>query len=120
MVARDIGSSEWDRQVLQSRVPVAVEFWAPWCPWCTRLTPEFQALSAEYENRLTLFKLNTDDHPEIAQRYGVMGLPTIKLFCMRRTIGELIGYMPKPRLKNEFERILHNHRECLEKSSPML
>ena len=120
MVARDIGTSEWDRQVLQSRAPVAVEFWAPWCPWCTRLTPEFQALSAEYENRLMLFKLNTDDHPEIAQRYGVMGLPTIKLFCRGRTIGELIGYMPKPRLKNEFERILQNHRECLEKSSPML
>jgi thioredoxin-like negative regulator of GroEL len=67
-----------------------------------------------------MLKLNSDDHPEVAQRYGVMGLPTIKLFCRGRTTGELIGYIPMPRLKNEFERILQHYRECLEKSSPML
>lgn len=120
MVVRDVGSNDWDQQVLRSQLPVAVAFWAPWCPWCRRLTPEFEELSAEYESRLTMLKLNSDDHPDFAQRYGVMGLPTIKLFCKGRTIGELIGYLPRPRLKTELDRILQNRRDCLESSSPML
>lgn len=119
MVVRDVGSADWDRQVLTSQTPVAVEFWAPWCPWCRRLIPEFEALSPEYDGRITMLKLNSDDYPEIAQRYGVMGLPTIKMFCRGRVIGELIGYMPRPRLKAELDRLLQNHRECLESSSPL-
>lgn len=119
MVVRDVGAAEWDQQVLKSQKPVAVEFWAPWCPWCRRLIPEFDALSVEYENRMAMLKLNSDDHPDIAERYGIMGLPTIKLFCQGRTIGEMVGYMPRPRLKAELDRLLQNHRECLQSSSPM-
>jgi thioredoxin 1 len=116
---RDVSSDEWDAQVMKSKEPVAVEFWAPWCPWCRRLTPEFESLSVEYEGRLSVFKLNSDDYPDIAQRYGVMGLPTIKLFCQGRAIGEIVGYVPRPRLKAELERALQNRRECLSNSSPV-
>ncbi len=105
--------------VTQTERPVVVEFWAPWCPWCLKLMPEFDALSAEYEGRLTMLKLNSEDNPDIAQRYGVMGLPTVKMFCQGRAIGEVIGYMPKTRLKAEIERLMQNHKECLLSSSPM-
>ena len=117
--ALDVGARDWDRIVAQSEGPVAVEFWAPWCPWCLKLMPEFDALSAEYEGRLRMLKLNSEDNPDIAQRYGVMGLPTIKMFCQGRPIGEVIGYMPKPRLKAEIDRLIQNHKECLQSSSPM-
>lgn len=119
MVLRDVGSEQWDEQILRASEPVAVEFWAPWCPWCRRLTPEFEMLCVEYEGRLSAFKLNSDDYPDITQRYGVMGLPTIKLFCQGRVIGELVGYMTRPRLKAELDRALQNRRECLSNSSPV-
>ena len=119
MPAIDVGAADWDQVVGQTEKPVAVEFWAPWCPWCRKLMPDFDALSTEFEGRLTMLKLNTQDHPEIAERYGVMGLPTIKMFCQGRPIGEVIGYMPKPRLKTELDRLMQNHRECLQSSSPM-
>lgn len=119
MAVRDVPLDNWEDWVLKSQGPVAVEFWAPWCPWCRKLIPEFEALSAEYESKLTMFKLNSDVHPDIAQRYGVVGLPTIKMFCQGRVIGELIGYMPKPRLKAELDRIIESHKECLESSSPI-
>jgi thioredoxin-like negative regulator of GroEL len=81
--------------------------------------PEFDALASQYQGKLTMLKLNSDNYPDIAVRYGVMGLPTIKMFCQGRSIGEIIGYMPGPRLKAELDRILLNNRECLESSSPV-
>jgi len=66
-----------------------------------------------------MLKLNSDDYPDISQRYGIMGLPTIKMFCQGRPIGEIIGYMPRPRLKAEIDKVLQNHKECLESSSPI-
>ena len=81
--------------------------------------PEFEVLSNEYEGKLTMLKLNSDEYPDVAQRYGVMGLPTIKMFCQGRTIGEIIGYMPRPRLKAELDKIIQAHKECLESSSPI-
>ena len=80
MPVRDITTQEWDAQVLQGQTPVAVEFWAPWCPWCKKLIPEFEAVSDEYESKMNMLKLNSDEHRDIAQRYGIMGLPTIKMF----------------------------------------
>jgi thioredoxin 1 len=66
-----------------------------------------------------MFKLNSEDHPDIAQRYGVMGLPTIKMFCQGRPIGEIIGYMQGSRLKAELDRVIQSQRECLQSSSPI-
>jgi len=119
LAVRDATAQDWDELVLGSERPVAVEFWAPWCPWCRKLMPEFESISVEYEGRLTMLKLNADDFPEIPQRYGIMGLPTVKMFCQGRVIGEVIGYMPRPGLKGKLDRILSNHKECLDSSSPM-
>lgn len=81
--------------------------------------PEFEAVSRECEGKLTMLKLNSDDYPNISQRYGIMGLPTIKIFCQGRPIGEIIGYMPSPRLKAEIDKVLDSNKECLESSSPI-
>ncbi len=81
--------------------------------------PEFEAVSGECEGKLTMLKLNSDDYPDISQRYGIMGLPTIKIFCKGRPIGEIIGYMPASRLKAEIDKVLDSNKECLETSSPI-
>ena len=117
MPTLDVDSNDWDEKVLGSRIPVIVDFWAPWCPWCKRLMPEFDSLAAEYTGRLEFVKVNTEAAPDIASTYGVQGLPTLKFFCAGRTIAEIVGYMPKPSLKMQFDRMLTMHKDCLDQSS---
>jgi thioredoxin 1 len=112
-------SDNWKREVEESSSPIAVEFWAPWCPWCRRLTPELESLSADYSDRLRFAQLNSDDYPGIAERHGVMGLPTTKFFCEGREVSEIVGYLPRPRLKAEIDTIISRNRECLDQSSPL-
>lgn len=113
----ELTSENWKLEVDQNLRPIAVEFWAPWCPWCRKLAPLLEELSAEYVGKLRFGQLNSDDYPSLAQRFGVMGLPTTKFFCEGREVGEIIGYAPKPRLKTEIDNIIAKHRECLDQSS---
>lgn len=109
----------WSKEVDENPSPIAVEFWAPWCPWCRKLTPVLDELTGDYASRLRFAQLNADDYPEIAARYGVMGLPTSKFFCEGREVSEIVGYLPKPQLRMEIDRIISAHRECLDQSSPL-
>jgi len=114
---QNVSSSNWDREVLLSKKLTLVEFWAPWCPWCRRLTPILQEMEGEYQGKMLFLMLNADENPDIAARYGVMGLPTIKFFCDGRVVGEIIGFMPKEHLRHEFEDMIARYRECLTQSS---
>jgi thioredoxin 1 len=115
----DVDSTTWDREVLQASVPVIVDFWAPWCPWCKRLMPDFESLATEYVGRLAFVKVNVEQAPELAPRYGVKGLPTLKFFCGGRPLAEIVGYLPKTSLKAQLETMLSNHKDCLAQSSIM-
>lgn len=119
MATVDVDSSNWDQKVLNSNVPVIVDFWAPWCPWCKRLMPDFDSLSDQYTERLLFAKVNADDSPEIASKYGVQGLPTLKFFCGGRPLAELVGYMPKAALQKQLDGMLSMHKDCLKQSSSM-
>jgi len=115
----DVDSTAWDKEVLQSSVPVIVDFWAPWCPWCKRLMPDFDSLSNEFVGRLAFVKVNVEHDPSIASQYGVQGLPTLKFFCGGRPLAEIVGYLPKASLKTQFETMLSNHKDCLAQSSKL-
>ncbi len=117
MSAFDITSKEWDAKVLGSKVLTAVDFWAPWCPWCMKLKPIFEELAKDYSNRVVFAKVNVDAELEIAQRYSIMGIPVIKFFCDGKEVGELVGYMPKDKLKQEIDKMLQIHQQCLAQSS---
>ncbi len=117
MSALDITSKEWDTKVLGSRVLTAVDFWAPWCPWCMKLKPIFEELAKDYSNKVVFAKVNVDAELEIAQRYSIMGIPVIKFFCDGKEVGELVGYMPKDKLKQEIDKMLQIHQQCLAQSS---
>ncbi len=119
MSLKDVNPADWDRTVSKANTLTLVDFWAPWCPWCRKLTPELEALAPQYNGKISFVKLNVDEAPLVASRYGVMGLPTLKFFCGGRAVGELVGYMPRNMLKPELDRALTTYRDCLSQSSSL-
>ena len=115
----DIGSENWQDKVLSSKIPVIVDFWAPWCPWCMRLMPIFEEVSKQYEGRLIFGKVNVEEHQEIAQSNGILGIPVMKLFCDGRNVGELVGYMSKEKLAQELDKTLASISTCITQSSTL-
>ncbi|GAA4239715.1 thioredoxin [Actinomadura meridiana] len=81
--------------MLHGDKPVLVEFWADWCPPCKMIAPILDEIDAEHGDRLTVAKLNGDDHPEIVSRYGVMGFPTLNLYRDGEVVRQIIGAKPK-------------------------
>ncbi|GAA2592800.1 thioredoxin [Actinomadura fulvescens] len=94
----DLTSETFDERVLRGGTPVLVEFWAEWCPPCRMIAPILEEIDAEYGDRLTVAKLNGDDHPDIAQRYGVMGFPTLTLYRDGEVALQIVGARSKRRL----------------------
>ena len=115
----DVGSDNWQDKVLSSKIPVIVDFWAPWCPWCMRLMPVFEEVSKQYEGRLIFGKVNVEEHQEIAQSNGILGIPVMKLFCDGRNVGELVGYMGKEKLVQELDKTLVSISNCMTQSSTL-
>ncbi|MGI0010814.1 MAG: thioredoxin family protein [Nitrosopumilaceae archaeon] len=119
MTVIDIDSNNWQEKVISSKTPVIVDFWAPWCPWCMRLMPVFEEVSRQYEGRLIFGKVNVEEHQEIAQSNGILGIPVMKLFCDGRNVGELVGYMSKEKLVQELDKILASISNCITQSSTL-
>ncbi|TDD64224.1 thioredoxin [Actinomadura darangshiensis] len=88
-------SENFDAEVLRAGKPVLVEFWADWCPPCKMIAPILEQIEAEHGDRLTVAKINGDDHPEIVSRYGVMGFPTLNLYRDGEVVRQIIGAKPK-------------------------
>ncbi|MEU8271653.1 thioredoxin [Sphaerisporangium sp. NPDC049002] len=93
----------FDEQVLKSDKPVLVDFWTEWCPPCRMVAPILEEIANEYDGRLTVAKLNADDFPEIAARYGVMGFPTLNLYRDGEVVRQVIGAKPKRLLLAELD-----------------
>ncbi|GLX00640.1 thioredoxin [Microtetraspora sp. NBRC 16547] len=85
----------FDEQVLRSDKPVLVDFWAEWCPPCRMIAPILEEIASEYGDRLTVAKINADDHPEIARRYGILGFPTLNLYRNGEVVQQIRGAKPK-------------------------
>ena len=97
MKATNANGATFDEVVLRASAtrPVLVDFWAPWCAPCRALAPILDRLAAEFADRFTLVKLNTEDEPELAARYGVRGIPNCKLFVDGRVADEFTGALPE-------------------------
>ncbi|MDQ2687624.1 MAG: thioredoxin [Armatimonadota bacterium] len=89
--AAAVSTAEFDKEVLESNVPVLVDFWAVWCGPCRAIAPAVDAVAQEYAGKAKVLKLNVDDSPEIAGRYNVMSIPTLMIFKDGQKVGELVG-----------------------------
>ncbi|MFQ5970123.1 MAG: thioredoxin family protein [Nitrososphaerales archaeon] len=108
----NLNSETWE-SVENSKLPVAVDFWAPWSSYCKELAPLFEELAKEYEGKALFAKLNIYESPDIADKYGIKQIPVIKIFCDGKEISEFVGFAPKELLKEFIDRAIVAELTCL-------
>jgi len=93
--AAAVTTASFDADVLQSDLPVLVDFWAPWCPPCRRIAPDVEALAEQMQGRARVYKLNTDEEPDLTIRYGVQSIPTLLIFKNGEVVDQIVGAAPR-------------------------
>jgi len=102
----DVTSSVWDAEVTKAQGLIMVDFWAPWCAPCRMVSPTVEELAKEYQGRMKFLKLNTDENPDIASKYNIMGIPTLMFFKDGRSVDSIVGAVPKQQLKSKIDSLL--------------
>jgi len=104
-----ITDAAFETTVLQSPVPVIVDFWAPWCNPCRMIAPTLEKLAQENEGKLLVAKINTDDNPEWMNRFGIQGIPTLLFLSGGKVVHRQVGALPERMLRevvNQFMEVI--------------
>jgi thioredoxin len=101
-----ITTNTFEHDVLHAPGPVLIDFWAPWCGPCRLVGPVVEEIATQYAGRLTVGKLNIDEHPTVAQRYGITGIPALVFFHEGQVRETVVGAVPKPVLMARVDEVL--------------
>lgn len=101
-----VDEQSFDKVVLQSEIPVLVDFWAAWCGPCRNIAPILDEIAAEQAGKILIAKLNVDENPNLAAKYRITSIPAMKVFEGGEETREIIGAMPKQMLENELTGII--------------
>jgi len=99
--AAEITAQDFDKEVLESEIPVLVDFWAEWCGPCRMIAPSVDAIAAEYAGKLKVLKLDIDKEASVAAKYGVMSIPTLIVFKKGQVAEQIVGAMPKQKIEEK-------------------
>ncbi|MCX7772928.1 MAG: thioredoxin [Clostridia bacterium] len=100
MDVRHVTKSEFDTEIADPKLPVLVDFWAPWCGPCRMLAPVLDELAGEMKGKIKILKVNVDEEPELASKYGVMSIPTVIAFKQGKATNKVVGFRSKDDFKN--------------------
>ncbi len=101
-----VTDAAFEKTVLQSVTPVIVDFWAPWCGPCKMVAPTLDKLAKEFAGKVVVAKVNTDENPEWAQKYGVQGIPTMLFIANGKIIHRQVGALPERMLRETLSQFL--------------
>ncbi len=101
-----VTDASFEQDVLNSEIPVLVDFWAPWCGPCRMVAPVVDEIAEQYDGKVKVVKLNTDENPGIAGQYNIRSIPTLMIFKNGQRVEQVVGAVPKATLASTLEKFL--------------
>jgi thioredoxin 1 len=104
--ALPVTDASFESDVIKSEIPVLVDFWAPWCGPCRMVAPVVDEIAQQYDGKVKVVKVNTDENPNVASQYGIRSIPTLMIFKGGQRVDMVVGAVPKTTLANTLEKYL--------------
>jgi thioredoxin 1 len=103
---KTVTDATFDTEVLKSEKPVVVDYWAEWCGPCRMVAPVLEEIATEHADKINVVKINIDENPEVAQRYGILQIPTLNVFSGGEVVKQVIGAKPKSALLRDLAEFI--------------
>ncbi len=99
-------TNDFDKEVVTSSIPVLLDFWAEWCPPCKMIAPLLEQLADEYKGKVKIMKVNVDEEPDLATKFGITNIPTLLFFKAGNPHEKIVGAVPKQKIKDILDKIV--------------